>query len=142
MQFGWEVLSFCTFVAARFAARSTAGWIARSSTSRFFAARFFTATVNDFVTAQFQRTFSFATDTAVTVSQSAGQGGNDFGSAAAAVFASLIADFISGLLTDTVVSVIKSVDEGSHDLRVTLAVEFITDFVDGFGTVLGIAGCL
>ena len=142
VQLSWEVLRLSTLVASRFAARCTASWIARSSTGWLFAARLFAAAVDDVVAAEFQSLLSLTTDTFVAVSQGAGQSGNDFWSAAAAVLASLIADFISSLTTDAVVSIVESVDESSHDFRVALAVVLVTDFVDGVSTVLSIASRL
>lgn len=136
MQTSWEVRSVAS------SSWGSTSWIARSSTGWLFAAGFFAAAVNDVITAKFQSTLSLAANTTIAVSQSAGQCRNNFWSAAAAVLAGLIADFVSSLTADAVVSIVQSIDESSDDLWIAFAVVLVTDFVDGFGTVFCIASCL
>lgn len=136
MQTSWEVRSVAS------SSWGSTSWIARSSTGWLFAAGFFAAAIDDVITAQFQSTLSLAANTTIAVSQGASQCRNNFWSAAAAVLAGLIADFVSSLTTDAVVSIVQSIDESSDDLWIAFAVVLVTDFVDGFSTVFCIASGL
>lgn len=82
-------------------------------------------------------------NSAIAVSQSDCQSFNSLAAhAAAAVATNLIANLISRFTTDPLIAIVQSVDEGSHDLWVAAAVVVVTQCIDGFRTVLSIAGSL
>ena len=58
------------------------------------------------------------------------------------VATNLVADFISSFATNPLVAIVQSVDKSSHDFRIAVAVELVTQFVNRFRTVLGVAGSL
>jgi len=99
------------------------------------------AAVDDFVSTQAEGLFGLTNHTAIAITQRTGQGGNDFG-AAAAVLANLIADFIGGFTTDAFVGIVQGVDKRGHDFRVADAIITIAQLADGGTTLTGIAGRL
>ena len=99
------------------------------------------ATFDNVVSTQAEGLFSLTNHTAIAVTQSTGQGGDDFG-AAAAVLANLIADFIGSFTSDAFISIIQSVDEGRHDLWIADAIITIAQLADGSTSLTSIAGRL
>lgn len=79
--------------------------------------------------------------TSVAITQRTGQGGHNFG-AAAAVLANLIADFIGRFTTDAFVGVIQGVDKGGHDFRVADAIITIAQLADGRTALTSVASRL
>lgn len=100
-----------------------------------------TATLDDVVSTQAESLFSLTDHTAIAVTQSTGQGSDDFG-AAAAVLANLIADFIGSFAADAFISIIQSIDEGRHDLWIADAIITIAQLADGGTSLTSIAGSL
>ena len=54
----------------------------------------------------------------------------------------LITNFVSSFSTNTLVAIVQSVDKSGHDFRVAAAVVVVTQSIDRFRTVLGVAGSL
>ena len=79
--------------------------------------------------------------TAIAITQSNGQGSDDFG-AAAAVLANLIADFIGSRSADAFIGIVQTVDEGRHDFRVADAIISIAQLAEGGTSLTSIAGGL
>ena len=99
------------------------------------------ASLDDIVSTQAQGLFSLTNHTAIAITQSTGQGGHDFG-AAAAVLANLITDFIGRFTADAFIGIVQGIDEGRHDFRVADAIITIAQLADGGTTLTGIAGRL
>ena len=79
--------------------------------------------------------------TAVAITQGNGQGGYDFG-AAAAVLANLITDFVSRSAADAFIGIVQAIDEGRHDFRVADAIITIAQLAEGGTSLTSIAGSL
>ena len=99
------------------------------------------ATLDHFVAAQAESLLGLTNHTSVAITQRTGQGGNDFG-AAAAVLANLIADFIGGFTSDSFIGVIQGVDERGHDFRVADAVIPVAELADRSTTLTSVASGL
>jgi hypothetical protein len=85
--------------------------------------------------------FGLATYTSIAVTQSTGQGGHDFWTAAA-VLANLITNLVCGCTTNSFISIIQSIDEGRHDFWVADAIVSIAEFTKSCTSLSGIAGRL
>lgn len=99
------------------------------------------ATLDHFVAAQAESLLGLTNHTSVAITQRTGQGGHDFG-AAAAVLANLIADFIGGFTSDSFIGVIQGVDERGHDFRVADAVIPVAELADRSTTLTSVASGL
>lgn len=100
------------------------------------------ARINDLVATLLEGPLGLPPDPPVAVAQRTCQSGNNVLAAAARVLAEFIANFIGSLGTHALVSVVQSVSEGTHEFRVTDAVEGPTHLTDGTTTLTGIAGGL
>lgn len=100
-----------------------------------------TAALDDVVSTQAESLFSLTNHTAIAVTQSTGQGSDDFG-AAAAVLANLITDFIGRFTADAFIGIVQGIHEGRHDFRVADAIITIAQLADGGTSLTSIAGGL
>jgi hypothetical protein len=80
-------------------------------------------------------------NTTIAVTQSTGQGGNDFW-AAAAVLADLIANLVSGGTTDSFVSIVQTIDESRHDFWIADAVISVAELTESSTSLTSIASRL
>ena len=100
-----------------------------------------TVSIDDFVTAQAESLFGLTSDATIAVTQSTGQGGNDFG-AAAAMATDLITDFVSCDATNSFISIIQAVNKGRHDFWVADAVVSVAQFTQSSTSLTSIASGL
>ena len=82
-----------------------------------------------------------ASDATIAVAKSTGQGGDDFG-AAAAILANLIANLISRCTTNSFIGIIQTIDEGGHDLGIADAVIPTAELAERGTALTGIASRL
>ena len=99
------------------------------------------AALDHVVTALAESLFGLTNHTAVAITQRTGQGGHNFG-AAAAVLANLIADFIGRFTTDAFVGIVQGIDKGGHDFRIADAIITIAKLADGRTALTSVASRL
>jgi hypothetical protein len=85
--------------------------------------------------------FSLTSHATIAVTQRTGQGGNDFG-AAAAVLTDLIADFISSNSSDSFICIVQTIDEGRHDFWIADAIIAVAKLTESMTSLTSIAGRL
>lgn len=99
------------------------------------------AAVDNFVTAAAQCFFGEFANVFVAISESTGQSSHNFGATAAAVFANLTTDLISGFSSDTLIGIVQSIDESTHDFGAADAVAF-AKLLDRFAAIFRVAAGL
>jgi hypothetical protein len=99
------------------------------------------AAINNLVSAQAKSLFSLTSHATIAVAQSTGQGGDDFG-AAAAVTANLITDLVCSRTTNSFISIVQSIDEGRHDFWIADAVISIAKLTESSSSLTSIASRL
>jgi hypothetical protein len=79
--------------------------------------------------------------TTIAVTQSTGQGSNDFW-AAAAVLADLITDFVSGNATNSFISIVQTIDKSRHDFWIADAIISVAKLTESSTSLTSIASRL
>ncbi len=104
-------------------------------------ATFVAAALDHFVATQAESLLGLTNHTSVAITQRTGQGGDDFG-AAAAILANLIANLICCGTTNSFISIVQAIDESRHDLWIADAVISVTELAERGTSLAGIAGRL
>jgi len=124
--------------AARRASRSTGAtpWTTSSPAG-------WLAAINNLVATKLESFFSFVANVTIAVSQSSSQSFNSLvAHAAAAITTNLVADFVCSFSTNPLVAIVQSVDKSGHDFWIAVAIEIVTQSINRFRTMFGVAGSL